>query len=115
MGLIKTVFSPFTNTTPLVTIILVVILVAVFRFSNGGIKVEDAKNVNALKAQNVKMVKETKRNNGLPSEGTIKIDAKEFESMLRLRKPKERVENNVEKEDKPVNTFDSIEADLGLR
>ncbi len=112
MGLVKTVFSPLTNTTPLVTIILVIVLVAIFRFSGGGISIGDVKNHKAMKTAKVTKNIEESPSNELQREGTIKVDAVEFDRMLRMRPQKKREEV---KKDKPVNNFDSIEADLGLR
>ena len=114
MGLVKTVFSPFTNTTPLVSIILVIILVAIFRFSGGGFTVAD-KNILPVKKS---AVKEKVANNideqkELPKEGTIKIDANEFDRLIKLRPVKKKEDSK--KGDNNSNSFDTIEAELGLK
>ena len=113
MGLAKTILSPLTNTTPLVSIILVIILVAIFRFSGGGISVGD-KNLTAnSKLANNANLNENKKDE-FPREGTIKINANEFEQMMKLRPPKKQ-EKAKDDGQKHTNDFDSIEAELGLR
>lgn len=114
MGLVKTVFSPLTNTTPLVTIILVIILVAIFRFSGGGISVNNSDKHKLIKSNNTNKEAVTeKKDDDFKADGTIKIDADEFDRMIKLRAPKKpkKAENNNE----PKNDFKSIEEALGLR
>ena len=113
MGLVKTVFSPLTNTTPLVSIILVIILVAIFRFSGGGLSVTDKNAVNENTGTSERVKVNVNNKNELPKEGTIKIDANEFERLIKLR-PTKKNDNN-KKNDSNSNNFDSIEAELGLK
>lgn len=112
MGLAKTILSPLTNTTPLVSIVLVIILVAIFRFSGGGLSVGDKNTKNAKLADKTSLTENKK--DEFPREGTIKINANEFEQMMKLRPPKKKEKAN-DSEPKHTNDFDSIEAELGLR
>lgn len=115
MGIIKTTLSPLTNTTSLVSIILVILLIAVFRISGGGISTNGIREIGRkdLLKQNEEVKKTNyniKRNDS--SSGVIEMDANEVNKIFGVKrnKPKEQ----KPKDDKE-SSFDSIEKSLGLR
>ncbi len=112
MGLVKTVFSPFTSTVPLVSIILVLILIVVFRLSGGGISDNEQRiSKKHIGTENIDMTAGTKKLN-LKDSGTITVKADELNELMRRRKPRQEVKKE---EKKDYGNFDDIEAELGLR
>ncbi len=115
MGLVKTVFSPLTSTTPLVSIILILILIVVFRLSGGGISDTEPKHFSKknLPSENTDLSQNTSKNKPLKDFGTITIKADELKELMR-RKPK-KATNEEEKPRERRGNFDEIEEELGLR
>lgn len=135
MSLVTNLKSPFTKTTPLVTIVLLAVLFAIFRLSGGSVRIERSptripeRQIESnrpipsapLKASDLFKDKQAVRH----SETTGKISLSDSEAddfmrrVLESRREKENVKDSAtrrQEESRPKRGgLEDIEKDLGLR
>lgn len=135
MSLVSNLKSPFTKTTPVVTIVLLAVLFAVFRLSGGSVRVERKParvperriEVNRPSASLPRSSDSTKQNQIIKhseNAGTISLSESESEDFMRKVLENRRAKDAANQKEVGSNSataatrrsgLDDIEKDLGLR
>lgn len=135
MSLVSNLKSPFTKTTPVVTIVLLAVLFAVFRLSGGSVRVERKParaperriEVNRPSASLPRPSDSTKQNQIIKhseNAGTISLSDSESEDFMRKVLENRRAKDAANQKEGGSNSatgttrrsgLDDIEKDLGLR
>ena len=135
MSLVSNLKSPFTKTTPVVTIVLLAVLFAVFRLSGGSVRVERKPartperriEVNRPSASLPRSSDSNKQNQIIKhseNAGTISLSDSESEDFMRKVLENRRAKDAANQKEGGSNSatgttrrsgLDDIEKDLGLR